>query len=134
MERDERLSQLIVIGSSAGGIDALSVVVGGLPADLPVPVIIAQHLDPRRPSRLTEILQRKTALPVQEVTDAADLEPGRVLVIPPNRNAHVADSRVTVDEPADGRPKPSIDQLRPLGVIHGDNVLRYSLGDVHHPR
>src|SRR5947207_3966552 len=108
---DERLNQLIVIGSSAGGIDALSVVVSKLPADMPVPIIVAQHLDPRRPSHLVGILQRRTALRVEEVEDSAKLEPGRILVVPPNRNATVSGDTVSVAEPGDGRSKPSVDQL-----------------------
>ena len=40
--------QLVVVGSSAGGIDALSVLVSTLPALFPAPIVIAQHLDPRR--------------------------------------------------------------------------------------
>jgi len=46
-------SQLVVIGSSAGGIEALSRVVASLPADFPAPIVIAQHLDPRRPAICT---------------------------------------------------------------------------------
>ncbi|MEA2630205.1 MAG: two-component system, chemotaxis family, CheB/CheR fusion protein [Chloroflexota bacterium] len=58
-------SQLVVIGSSAGGIEALTRVVTRLPADFPAPVVIAQHLDPRRPSHLAEILGRHSALPIK---------------------------------------------------------------------
>ena len=62
-------SQLIVIGSSAGGIEALSRLVADLPADLPAAVVIAQHLDPRRPSHLAEILERHATLPIKVVDD-----------------------------------------------------------------
>ena len=60
-------SQLVVIGSSAGGIEALSRVVGSLPPDFPAPIVIAQHLDPRRPSHLGEILARHATMPIKVV-------------------------------------------------------------------
>ena len=69
-------SQLVVIGSSAGGIEALSRVVASLPSDFGAPIVIAQHLDPRRPSHLGEILSRHAALPVKVVEDSAALEDG----------------------------------------------------------
>src|SRR5450631_2546888 len=62
-------SRLVVIGSSAGGIEALSRVVASLPADFPAPIVIAQHLDPRRPSHLHEILARRATLPVRVVEE-----------------------------------------------------------------
>ena len=58
-------AQLIVIGASAGGIEALSRLVATLPRDLPAAVVIAQHLDPRRSSHLAEILERHSTLPIK---------------------------------------------------------------------
>jgi two-component system CheB/CheR fusion protein len=52
-------SHLVVIGASAGGIEALSTLVSTLPADFPAPLVIAQHLDPRQPSHLQEILAHR---------------------------------------------------------------------------
>ena len=73
---------LVVVGSSAGGIDALSVLVSTLPKHFPAPIVVAQHLDPRRPSHLGEILSRRTELPVVTVHDRATLEPGSIFVVP----------------------------------------------------
>ena len=55
--------QLVVIGSSAGGIEALTRLVADLPGDFDAAIVIAQHLDPRRPSHLAEILERHATLP-----------------------------------------------------------------------
>ena len=56
------LFQLVVVGSSTGGIEALSKLVASLPVPFEVPMVIAQHLDPKRLSHLAEILKRHTAL------------------------------------------------------------------------
>lgn len=62
--RDETgLYSLVVVRLSAGGIEALSTLVATLPAEFPAPLVLAQHLDPSRPSHLAEILARRSALP-----------------------------------------------------------------------
>ncbi|MBA3823051.1 MAG: chemotaxis protein CheB, partial [Ktedonobacterales bacterium] len=58
---------LVVIGSSSGGIEALSTLVATLPADFAVPIVIAQHLAPDHLSHLGEILARRTPLNVHTV-------------------------------------------------------------------
>ncbi|MGZ3674929.1 MAG: chemotaxis protein CheB, partial [Ktedonobacterales bacterium] len=57
------LYSLVVVGSSAGGIEALSTLVATLPADFPAPLVLAQHLDPHHLSHLSEILARRSASP-----------------------------------------------------------------------
>ncbi|MBA2758896.1 MAG: chemotaxis protein CheB, partial [Chloroflexia bacterium] len=54
MTQNNPPSQLVVVGSSAGGIEALGTLVAGLPADFPAPIVIAQHLDPNHQSHLAE--------------------------------------------------------------------------------
>lgn len=105
-------STLVVVGSSAGGIEALSKLVSTLPAGFPAPVVLAQHLDPTKPSHLGEILARYSHLPVQTVTDHAPLEAGTVYVIPSDRNVEVTDHtlRLRADGPGK-RPMPSINLL-----------------------
>ena len=110
-DRAESLSQLVIVGSSAGGIDALSAVVRTLPPEMPVPILIAQHLDPRRPSHLTEILRRHTALDVQTVEDRAPLEPSTIFVLPPARHAEITDHEIRLIDVTDRGPRPSIDLL-----------------------
>jgi two-component system CheB/CheR fusion protein len=70
-----KVSHLIVVGASAGGIEALSTLVSTLRPDLPAAVVIAQHLDPKRPSHLGEILARRTELPVRTVSGEEPLTP-----------------------------------------------------------
>ncbi|WP_420451813.1 chemotaxis protein CheB [Ilumatobacter sp.] len=67
---------LVVVGSSTGGPDALAEVLGGLQRDLAVPVVVVQHMPPVFTRLLTERLDRACAHEVREGADGADLEPG----------------------------------------------------------
>jgi two-component system, chemotaxis family, CheB/CheR fusion protein len=104
-------SQLVVIGASAGGIEALSRVVGGLPPDFPAPVVIAQHLDPRRPSHLGEILSRHAALPIKVVEETASLEDGVIFVVPSNHLVEIVDGELRLRPAKRGSVAPSVDLL-----------------------
>ena len=59
----------VVIGASAGGLAALSVVLGGLPARYRLPLLVVQHVPASGPTQLAEIFRRKTALRVKEADD-----------------------------------------------------------------
>jgi hypothetical protein len=107
---DGAVSQIVVIGSSAGGVNALSVLVSALPAEFPAPIVIAQHLDPSRPSHLEEIFAARSTLPVRTVSDTEPLAPGTIFVVPAGRHVEIADHQVRVAS-GDGIPRPSIDRL-----------------------
>ncbi len=104
-------SHLVVVGSSAGGIEALSRLVSTLPEGFTAPVILAQHLDPARESRLQEILARRSHLPVRTVADHEHLEAGVVYVIPSDRHVNVTETEIDLRADTRGRPKPSVDML-----------------------
>ncbi len=104
-------SQLVVIGSSAGGIEALSRVVASLPSDFPAPIVIAQHLDPRRPSHLGEILSRHATMPIKVVEQAAALDSGVIFVVPSNRLVEIVDRELRVRPAKPGSVAPSVDLL-----------------------
>ena len=127
MAEEEPVSQLVVIGASAGGIEALSTFVGTLPAELPAPIVIAQHLDPTRASHLEEILAGRSTLPVRTVRDREDLRPGIVFVVPANRHVEITDHSVEVHaehEAGVGRPRPSIDLfLQSAAEVFGEQLI-----------
>ena len=102
---------LVVVGASAGGIEALSRLVATLPADFPAPIVVAQHLEPSRVSHLQEILGRRSTLAVRTVGDQESLAPGIVFVVPANRDVEITDHAITIHRDRPGRPKPSIDRL-----------------------
>src|SRR5205823_4380839 len=104
-------TDLIVIGSSAGGVEALSVLVSTLPGDFPAPIVLAQHLDPSRHSNLDAILKRRTMLPVEVINTSSTLESGKIYVVPSNHNVTINSHRVEVREDNNKRPHPSVDIL-----------------------
>ena len=107
------IKNLVVMGASAGGIDALSRVLAGLPAALPAPVVIVQHLSmSRNTTRLPEVLQRHTQLPVCLAQDKMPLTAGAVFVAEPGKHIKIENNSLVFDY---GRPvcnvQPSIDVL-----------------------
>ncbi len=111
MGKPDADQRLIVIGASAGGIEALSTLVSTLPDPFPAPIVIAQHLDPRHQSHLDAILSRHTSLPIRMVGDATKLETGVIYLVPADRHAEITDHEVTTRISADRGPKPSVDLL-----------------------
>ncbi len=105
--------EAIVIGASAGGVAALRAVLGSLPADLPVPVLIVLHLPRDRPSTISEILDGDCALPVREAVDKQPLLPGTVTFAPPDYHLLVESRQslaLSVDAPVLFS-RPAIDPL-----------------------
>ncbi len=104
---------LVVVGSSAGGVGALSTLVSTLTSDFPAPIVLAQHLDPQRESHLGAILDRRSALPIVVVNEREPtrLENGKIYVVPANKHVKIADSHVLLEAFNAERPTPSVDKL-----------------------
>lgn len=93
-EKDEALAravpdapfQIVAIAASAGGLKALSRVLGQLPEDFPVPIVVVQHLDPRHRSLMDEILDKRTPLRVKQAEAGDHPEGGTVYIAPPNHH------------------------------------------------
>jgi two-component system chemotaxis response regulator CheB len=78
--------EVVALAASAGGLQALTLVLSGLPADFPASVVVVQHLDPRHRSLMAEILSRRTHLPVIQARDGDRLKVGQVLIAPPDKH------------------------------------------------
>jgi two-component system chemotaxis response regulator CheB len=76
--------EIVVIGTSWGGLSALSTVVAGLPGTFALPIVVVQHRSPDAPGFLAELLQTRTKLSVVEVDDKRPITAGHVYVAPPN--------------------------------------------------
>lgn len=73
---------IVALGASAGGLEALRQVFSHLPADTGMAFVVIQHLDPDRPSLLSDLLAGDVRMPVAEVANGMRVEPNRVYVIP----------------------------------------------------
>lgn len=105
--------QAIVIGVSAGGLKALSVILPGLPRDFALPILIVIHLPPGKKSIVADLFDEKCALSVGEAEDKEPIQPGRVYFAPPDYHLMVEpDKRLSLssDEPVLFS-RPSIDVL-----------------------
>jgi two-component system CheB/CheR fusion protein len=86
------------IGASAGGVHALQQFFESLPADVNAAFVVVVHLDPTHESELASILATRTKMPVTQVSGRTRLEPGRVYIIPPNRQLLVTDQHLALAE------------------------------------
>ena len=116
----------IVIGASAGGIEALSVLLPALPATLRPSLFIVLHLPRERPSLLAEIFRTRCAVPVREAEDKEPAEPGTVYFAPPDYHMLVEKTRqiaLSTDEPVHYS-RPSIDVLfESAADAYGERLL-----------
>ena len=117
--------EIVAVGSSAGGIRALEQILSGLPADLPLPVLIVQHLDPRHRSLMAEIMQRSSKMKVKEAVDGEEILPSIVFIAPPNRHMLVADGHISLTSTAFVHfSRPSIDLLfESVAATYADKAI-----------
>lgn len=121
-------SHVVVIGSSAGGIEALSTLVATFSPGFPAPLVLAQHLDPTRPSHLEEILARRSHLLVRTISDHARLEPGIIFVVPANQHVEITNGTLHLRPEAEGRSKPSVDLLfSSAAAAYGERLIAVNL-------
>jgi two-component system chemotaxis response regulator CheB len=116
----------VVIGASAGGVEALSVLLPALPADSKAAVFIVLHLPRDRPSLLSEIFARRCRLPVREAQDKQSVTPGTVYFAPTNYHLLVdagPQLALSADDPVH-HSRPSIDVLfESAAHVYGSRLL-----------
>ena len=103
----------VVIGASAGGVQALSGVLPFLPADFPIPILIVVHVPPRRDSALVDLFARKCRLEVKEAEDKEPLDSGTIYFAPPDYHLLVEAGEtiaLSCDDPVH-HSRPAIDVL-----------------------
>ena len=116
---------IIVIGASAGGVEALSKLIESLPADLPAAIFVVQHIPAFAPSRLHRVLSGYTELTVKAAEDGESIRPGTIYVAQADRHLIVEEGRVVLPKgPKENRFRPAIDALfRSAAYTYGDRTI-----------
>ena len=116
----------IVMGGSAGSLEALSKILPALPGDFPVPILVVVHIPPDKDSIIAGLFRDKCALNAREARDKEPLEGGTVYFAPPDYHLLVEEDRsvsLSVEEPVLFS-RPSIDVLfESAADVYGDKLI-----------
>jgi two-component system chemotaxis response regulator CheB len=116
---------LVVIGASAGGVEAVKNILSGLPDSFAACVLLVVHRSATAGSGLPRVLGRAGPLTVKEAEEGDSLRPGLVLLAPPDRHLLVNDGRATlVRGPRENGHRPAVDvTLRTAAMAYGPRVV-----------
>jgi two-component system chemotaxis response regulator CheB len=118
---------ILLLGASAGGVDALATLCRGLPGDLPAAVLVVQHIAPTTRSVMPEILSRAGHLPALHARDGERFQTGHVYIAPPDHHLLVSEDGRHLRlrrGPVENRVRPAIDALfRSAAVACGPRVV-----------
>jgi len=117
--------RIVVIGASAGGVEALLAIVPDIPPGFPAPLFVVVHIPAGTPSALPDLLSRRGNLPSRHASDGEPYEPGTIYVAPPDHHLLLDDGRMRVVRgPRENRHRPAIDPLfRSAALVAGPKVI-----------
>jgi two-component system, chemotaxis family, protein-glutamate methylesterase/glutaminase len=123
---------IVTIGASAGGVEALTRLVRDLPADLPASIFVVLHVPAHGVSLLPQILSRKGPLSARHPTDGERIEIGRIYVAPPDLHMLIKDGRVRLSVgPRENGHRPAVDPLfRSAAAAYGPRVVGVILSGI----
>src|SRR2546429_1846355 len=116
---------IIVVGASAGGVEALVTLARSLQRNLQAAVFVVLHIPAQSPSLLPEILGRAGPLKAVQATDDLQIEPGHIYIAPPDHHMLMELGKVRVVRgPKENRHRPAIDPLfRSAALAYGPRVI-----------
>lgn len=116
---------IVVVGASAGGIEALTALIPHLPPNLPAALFVVVHLSPDSPGALPQMLARAGELPAHPAVDGGAIVPGQIYVAPPDRHLLVERDHMRVTRgPKENRFRPAIDPLfRSAAYAYGPQTI-----------
>ena len=116
---------IVAIGASAGGLEAITILLQNLSSNTGMAYIYVQHLSPDHKSMLTSLLSKKTEMKVHEVEDMEKMEPNNVYVIPYDKEIEVTNGHIKlIPRPKNKPTNLSVDVLfSSLALTHKKNVI-----------
>ncbi|MGH3911822.1 MAG: chemotaxis protein CheB [Pseudonocardiaceae bacterium] len=116
---------LVVVGASADGVEALRTMVHGFPPDLDAAVLIVLHIPPGAPSALPKILARSGPLPAIAARDGQRIMTGHIYVAPADRHLLIRDGQIALSRgPLENGHRPAVDPLFRSAARHfGSRVI-----------
>ena len=119
------MPNIIVIGASAGGVEALRHIFGSLPSDFKAALFVVMHVSAHAPSVLPEIVTAAGRLPAVHPEDGTSIEPAHVYIAPPDHHMLIEPGRVRITHgPRENRHRPAIDPLfRTAARSYGERVI-----------
>jgi two-component system, chemotaxis family, protein-glutamate methylesterase/glutaminase len=123
---------IVVVGASAGGVEALRTMVSRLPADLPAAVFVVLHVPAIATSVLPAILRRAGDLPADHAVDGAEIERGCIYIAPPDHHLLIQPGFMRVNRgPKENGYRPAIDPMfRTAAATYGSRVVGVILSGV----
>jgi len=120
---------VVVVGASAGGVEALAAFVGNLPASTRQAVCVVLHISPAGTSAMPSILARGAQLPVHSPVDGEPLLAGHVYVAPPDHHLEIEPGRVRLTQsPPENGHRPAIDAtMRSAATAYDGQVVGFVL-------
>ena len=131
---------VVVVGVSAGGVEALTGLLSALPPDLEAAIAITMHRSPSQSSVLASVLARHSVLSVVDALNGESLDPGRVYVAPADRHLLFGGGQIWLDRgPKHHHARPAVDPMFASAaeivlVAGGASLAAYVLGAVVGPR
>jgi two-component system chemotaxis response regulator CheB len=116
---------IVVIGTSTGGLQVLCELVAGLPPGFPAALFVVCHVPAEFPSKLPEILSRNGSLLARHARDGEPIYPGHIYVAPPDYHLLIAEGKVQLHHGArENRHRPAIDPLfRSAARVYGRRTI-----------
>ena len=130
-----RRFQAITIGVSMGGVQALKTLLGRLPADFPLPLLVVQHISPEAGNGMAKLLDDLCAIRVKEADEQDVILPGTVYLAPPNYHLLVEKActlSLSADAPV-SYARPSVDVLfESAAAVYGAGLIAMVLTGANH--
>lgn len=116
---------VIVIGASAGGVEAILGLLQNIPKTIDASIFVVLHVSPTSPSVLPQLISARTALPAIHPENETKFERGKVYVAPPDHHMTLANNHIVVERgPRENRHRPAVDPLfRSAALAYGPRVI-----------